>query len=116
MPSIDTVLVKVVSRCNLDCTYCYVYHMGDDAWRRQPKLISDKVQAALVEQLSEVALNQDGGFAVVLHGGEPLMLGAVRLSRLLKDLRERRLGKCAPERAGARAVGDRIHDGNEKAT
>ena len=30
---IDTVLLKVASRCNLDCSYCYVYNMGDEAWR-----------------------------------------------------------------------------------
>ena len=38
MIAIDTVLVKLASRCNLDCDYCYVYRMGDDAWRLQPKL------------------------------------------------------------------------------
>ena len=39
MDVIDTVLLKVASRCNLDCSYCYVYHMGDDGWRYQPKLM-----------------------------------------------------------------------------
>lgn len=25
---VDTVLLKVASRCSIDCSYCYVYHLG----------------------------------------------------------------------------------------
>jgi uncharacterized protein len=87
MAVVDTVLLKVVSRCNLNCTYCYVYNMGDDGWRSQPKRMSESVQAATVEQLSDLARLQGQPFSVVLHGGEPLLLGAARLERLLGALR-----------------------------
>ena len=85
--AIDTVLLKVVSRCNLDCKYCYVYHLGDDGWRYQPKRMSDAVQNAVVQQLSELYSHQKRPFSVVLHGGEPLLLGHRNLRKLCHRLR-----------------------------
>lgn len=87
MTAIDTILLKVAARCNLDCTYCYVYHMGDDGWRSQPKRLPPHVETAVVEQLAELAQSQDRGFSVVLHGGEPLLLGAGRLKQLFERLK-----------------------------
>jgi uncharacterized protein len=85
---LDTVLVKVASRCNLDCSYCYVYHMGDEAWRDQPKLISPQVIEALADALAEQYCRQDVPFSVVLHGGEPLLLGVKRLDAICGRLRD----------------------------
>jgi len=87
MLQLDTVLLKVVSRCNLDCSYCYVYHMGDDAWREQPGRMSDSVLETVVSRLAEQLARQRTAFSVVLHGGEPLLLGAVRLERFCARLR-----------------------------
>ena len=84
---IDTVLLKVASRCNLDCGYCYVYRMGDDAWRSQPKRMSEAVQHAAVRQLANLHSRQKHPFSVVLHGGEPLLIGAHRLRNLCGQLR-----------------------------
>jgi len=85
---LDTVLLKVASRCNLDCSYCYVYHMGDDAWRDQPKQMPDAVLTTVAGRLAAQLARQDRPFSVVLHGGEPLMLGAERLDRFCRTLRE----------------------------
>lgn len=84
---LDTVLLKVASRCNLDCGYCYVYHMGDEAWRAQPKRMGKETIARVAEQLGEVYRAQATPFSVVLHGGEPLLLGTERLAVLLEALR-----------------------------
>ena len=84
---IDTVLLKVASRCNLDCTYCYVYHMGDNGWRDQPKLMPAAVQAAVVRRLSSLYASQQHPLHVVLHGGEPLLLGPAQMRSLCKRLR-----------------------------
>jgi uncharacterized protein len=91
---VDTVLLKVVSRCNLNCSYCYVYNMGDDGWRLQPKRMSEAVQAAIVRQLSDLVRLQRRPFSVVLHGGEPLLLGAPRLECLLSMLRAALPAEC----------------------
>ncbi|MDH3598486.1 MAG: radical SAM protein, partial [Candidatus Tectomicrobia bacterium] len=87
MVEIDTVLIKPVSRCNLNCRYCYVYHMGDANWTRLPKLMSSETMSATVKALTLLAQAQLRRFAVVLHGGEPLMLGSDRLAYLLAALR-----------------------------
>jgi uncharacterized protein len=84
---IDTVLLKVASRCNLDCSYCYVYHMGDEAWRSQPKLMPRATVELVGEQLAELYAQQRQPFGVVLHGGEPLLLGPARLKSLCEVLR-----------------------------
>ncbi len=86
---LDTVLLKVASRCNIDCRYCYVYQMGDDRWSRLNKLMSPDTMDAVAESLGEVAQFQQRGFAVVLHGGEPLLLGYKFLSYLLEKLRKK---------------------------
>ena len=87
--SIDTVLLKTASRCNIACSYCYVYQLGDQGWRRQPPTMSKSTVDAIVRRLDELRQAQDRDFAVVLHGGEPLLLEEALLTRLLTGLRTR---------------------------
>ena len=86
---IDTVLLKVASRCNLNCTYCYVYHLGDDGWKDNPKLLSEKSIDDIEKSLFDLYSFQGKSFAIVLHGGEPFLLPKHRLEYLLKKLRHR---------------------------
>ncbi len=86
---IDTVLLKTASRCNIACSYCYVYQLGDQGWRRQPPAMSQSTIDAAICRLDELRQAQDRDFAVVLHGGEPLLLGETLLARLLNGLRSR---------------------------
>jgi len=88
MIAIDTVLVKLASRCNLDCDYCYVYRMGDDAWRLQPKLMSGQTVDALGQNLARLVLAQGRPLSLVFHGGEPLLVGASRFDAICATLRE----------------------------
>lgn len=87
-PGLDTVLVKVASRCNINCTYCYVYNMGDDNWAHLEKFMSPETIGALCASLAEIVSRQRKCFSVVLHGGEPFLLGEARLDFLLRSLRE----------------------------
>lgn len=91
---IDTVLLKVASRCNLDCSYCYVYNMGDESWRSMPKRMAEDTHNLVAEQLGRLFAAQDHPFAIVLHGGEPLLLGVERLRALLQVLRSRLPPSC----------------------
>ena len=83
---IDTVLLKVASRCNLDCSYCYVYHMGDDGWRSLPKRMAADTRALVASELSALMRAQSRPFSIVLHGGEPLLLGLLQLESLFGAL------------------------------
>ena len=92
---IDTVLLKVASRCNIDCSYCYVYHMGDLGWLRQPKTMSPDTCIAVSRALSELAFDYGHQFAIVLHGGEPLLIGKDKLAFFLTTLRSSIPDTCA---------------------
>ena len=85
--AIDTVLVKTASRCNLNCTYCYVYNLGDDGWKSQPRRMSSEVLEAIIDQVGELSHRQDQAISVVLHGGEPLLLGFEGIQRLVEGLK-----------------------------
>jgi len=92
---IDTVLIKVASRCNINCTYCYVYNMGDNGWKGMPNHISPETTHAVAKTLNELTQIQNRPFAVVLHGGEPLLLGSKKLDRVLSDLRSSVPSQCS---------------------
>lgn len=95
MIELDTVLIKIASRCNINCTYCYVYNMGDRGWREMPGQISYKTIQAVANSLGELSRTQNRPFAVVLHGGEPLLLGAAKLKHLIMQLRSALPDDCA---------------------
>jgi len=61
--------------------------MGDDNWSRMSKFISQETIQATCEELFKLATYQQSLFSVVLHGGEPLLLGVKRLERLFASLR-----------------------------
>ena len=50
-------------------------------------MISDVTVAALVSNLADLRRRQEQAFAVVLHGGEPLLIGAKRLGVIFEQLR-----------------------------
>ncbi|MEU0570729.1 FxsB family cyclophane-forming radical SAM/SPASM peptide maturase [Nonomuraea sp. NPDC005983] len=76
-PFVEFVL-KVHSRCNLSCDYCYVYEMADDSWKGNPATMSKATVDQAATRFGEHmrAHSDDIPVAkVVLHGGEPLMAG-----------------------------------------
>jgi uncharacterized protein len=69
-------LVKIASRCNLDCDYCYMYHHADQGWRAMPRILSRENQDLFATRLAEyVRAAKISRCAVIFHGGEPLLAG-----------------------------------------
>jgi uncharacterized protein len=67
-------VVKVASKCNLNCTYCYMYNMGDDSYKSQPKFMSQStVKSMLVRIRNHCVENNLTDFLIIFHGGEPLL-------------------------------------------
>jgi uncharacterized protein len=89
-------VLKLVSRCNLNCSYCYVYNKGDQTWRERPKLISDAVVDAAINRIADWC-HRSGQreVRVTLHGGEPLLAGRERLDRWCGRIRDRLAGTAA---------------------
>ncbi|MFD5929408.1 FxsB family cyclophane-forming radical SAM/SPASM peptide maturase [Streptomyces sp. NPDC060333] len=67
-------VLKTHSRCNLACTYCYVYEMADQSWRGRPPLMTPATARHAAERIAEHAAAHDlTRVDLVLHGGEPLL-------------------------------------------
>ncbi|MFI5910256.1 FxsB family cyclophane-forming radical SAM/SPASM peptide maturase [Dactylosporangium sp. NPDC051541] len=81
-------ILKVHQRCNLACSYCYVYTHADQTWRDRPAVMPDEIFAAFTDRLARHVRTHDlRKVRVVLHGGEPMLLGAARLGGLADRLR-----------------------------
>jgi uncharacterized protein len=76
---ISQVILKVSSRCNLNCSYCYVYNMADSSWRGRPALMSDEVfEAAIARILQQCLVTGQDRILIAFHGGEPCLIGPDR--------------------------------------
>lgn len=70
-------VIKLASRCNIDCDYCYWFR--DGTVYKQPKLMSleiiEKFTEKLVKKLNYYnnTIGQVPEVALVFHGGEPLL-------------------------------------------
>lgn len=77
---ISQLLVKVATRCNIDCSYCYWFR--DAAVYDKPKLMSADVLQQLMRRIEEhVTRYPLVDFPIVLHGGEPLLWGVENFHR-----------------------------------
>lgn len=86
-PALSFVL-KVASRCNLNCGYCYVYNKGDTSWRNRPALMSDEVfEAALDRIRRHIQRSSQRTVDVAFHGGEPSLVSREQFSRWCERLR-----------------------------
>lgn len=81
-------VVKIASRCNLNCDYCYEYNQGDHTWRTQPKIMTVETAKIVANRIAEHSnsYNVETVF-ISLHGGEPLLVGAKHLALLANILR-----------------------------
>src|SRR5487761_1032814 len=69
-------VVKVHSRCDLACDYCYMYEMADQSWRDRPRRMSTEIAHRTAMRIGEhVRSHQIPSVALILHGGEPLLAG-----------------------------------------
>lgn len=88
-------ILKTHSRCNLACTYCYIYAGADHGWRDRPRAPAEAVTRATAERIAEhAATHRLGAVSVVLHGGEPLLAGADRLAATAELVRARMPPGC----------------------
>ncbi|CNF99882.1 radical SAM domain-containing protein [Mycobacterium tuberculosis] len=90
-------ILKVHSRCNLSCRYCYLYTMADQRWRRRPPAMPAAVAEAAAARIAEHARRHGlREVSIVLHGGEPLLAGADGIRRVVDAVRGRLRGVARP--------------------
>jgi uncharacterized protein len=81
-----TFVLKIAERCNLNCSYCYMYNKGDTSFRDRPKFMSQEVAAAMLGRLvAYAARHKLTELELALHGGEPLLAGREWVSWFLDE-------------------------------
>ena len=80
-------VLKIHSRCDLACDYCYMYTMSDQSWRSMPVRMPLEIVDFAIERIAEhCRTNTLSRAHIILHGGEPLLAGAELLARLTTRL------------------------------
>lgn len=69
-------VLKAHSRCNLACTYCYIYTSPDRSWRDRPPHAPPGTVRQTARRIAEhVRAHGLDEIRIDLHGGEPLLTG-----------------------------------------
>lgn len=83
-------IVKVHSRCDLSCDYCYMYEAADQSWRNQPRAMSPQTAELTAQRIGEHAAKHGlRDVSLILHGGEPLLAGRDLIAQLVTSTRRR---------------------------
>ena len=81
-------VLKVCSRCDLACDHCYVFEHADQSWRHKPKVMAVETVVQAARRISEHAeQHRLAQVSVVIHGGEPLLVGPERMRGVIGALR-----------------------------
>jgi len=82
-------VLKVHSRCNLACDYCYMYEMADQGWRNQPAFMPKSALTRACQQIADHAHRFNlRRVSIVLHGGEPLLAGPHGINAIAQQITE----------------------------
>lgn len=86
---LNTAVLKIASRCNLNCSYCYVYNHEDKSYRDRPKFMSDTTyHDALMAMRRYCEQRGQHRMAISFHGGEPTLVGARRFDQLAQHAKD----------------------------
>ena len=73
---------KLVERCNLNCSYCYYYNMGDETALHRPALASLECTTQLAQWLAAgceaLCIPK---VLISFHGGEPMLMHATEFAK-----------------------------------
>lgn len=76
-------IVKLASRCNINCQYCYYFYGADQSWKQQPKRITDQTIHHTIKLLKQGIFELGiTSLQIDFHGGEPLLYGKKQLANL----------------------------------
>ncbi len=77
------IVLKVAERCNINCSYCYMFNKGNEEYEDLPAYIRQSTVEEIAHFLADGAraLNVKN-VRIGLHGGEPLMIKKARYSEI----------------------------------
>src|SRR5471030_323894 len=80
------IILKVSERCNINCTYCYVFNLGNDISINSKPIISHDIIKDLTRFLERASHEYDiETIQIDFHGGEPLMMGKEKFDSACRD-------------------------------
>lgn len=83
------VVYKIAERCNINCTYCYYFNMGDETPLTRPARAKLEVTRQLAEWMAQGCEELRIPRAKLsFHGGEPTMVGVRAFDAACQTLRE----------------------------
>jgi uncharacterized protein len=81
------VVIKITERCNINCSYCYMFNRGNDDYLAHPSYmpaeVVDDIVVFLLDGIKSLSIRNVG---IVFHGGEPLMLKKWRFIEICEKL------------------------------
>lgn len=88
--SLGSVILKVAERCNLKCTYCYMYEHADQSYLHRPRFMSAEIYEQTLQRIKSYCDALDGTHEIWLtfHGGEPTLVGAAAFDRMATRARD----------------------------
>jgi uncharacterized protein len=104
-PVFQFLLVKLASRCNINCTYCYWFR--DAEVYKKPAVFTKDAEDAFCKRLEEHIREHDlKEFLIIFHGGEPLLFPKHRFVTFQKklDAIEERTGCMLPRGVSTNAI------------
>ncbi|HEX5733168.1 MAG TPA: radical SAM protein [Blastocatellia bacterium] len=89
-------VVKIAERCNLNCSYCYMYQHADQSYRRRPVFMTEEVFTKLATRIEEYCdANPGHRMEMVFHGGEPMLIDPKQVDRFARIISERLQGRVS---------------------
>jgi uncharacterized protein len=77
------VVIKITERCNIDCTYCYMFNMGNDDFTAHPAYITAETTSHTAQFLADGVRSLGiKTVRLIFHGGEPLMLKKAKFRQM----------------------------------
>ncbi|TNL02780.1 XyeB family radical SAM/SPASM peptide maturase [Kosakonia cowanii] len=87
------IILKVSERCNINCTYCYVFNLGNELAINSKPVISASTIGDLRRFLENAAIEHGIETLVIdFHGGEPLMMGKKKFAAACEVFRSGNYG------------------------
>ncbi|MFD4414114.1 radical SAM/SPASM protein FxsB, inactivated metallohydrolase extension form [Streptomyces sp. NPDC058251] len=85
--TLQQLVLKIHSRCDLACDHCYVYEHADQSWRGRPPAIPEETVGKVARRFAAYAeAHELPSVSVILHGGEPLLVGPARMRNICAEL------------------------------
>lgn len=105
------VIMKLVERCNLNCSYCYYYAPGNaDVYARPPKMTPALLDGLIDYIGNAVDENDIREVVFAFHGGEPTLAKPDAVSQFCADARDRLVGRVAKVKFAIQTNGVHLPD------